>query len=290
MRLSRVCALRIAIVSNDSDIRMAAARAFDGAPTDWAVQIGEDPAADVTVYGMDLKRTTGVVFDPEHPGNVIEEIRRANATGRRRTIGVIGTGGGVGTTSLALHLAAFMSPHRQACVVDCDHRWRGATRRVGFQAPPAAPIEPASMLIRAVPCAAGFRVISHDLGVARLPSDLAEHFDRVVLDLGARVASEECDSIVLMMPPTVHGATRACELLDGLGGLPTALVSNRMGPGSELTTGRLESLVGRSVVHLPVCASLRDAEDRDRLLTSPWTRWARRVKQLAGALDGPQIR
>ena len=283
-----VGALRIAIVSNDPDTRMAAARAFDGAPPDWVVQMGDDPAADVTIYGTDLQRNSGLIFDPERPGSLIDEIRREKDKVQRRTIGVTGTGGGVGTTSVALHLGAFMSTHRRTCVVDCDVRWGGAFRRVGLEPPPAVTIDPTSSHLRALPCAGGFRVLAHDLEESGLlPTDPTEHFERVLFDLGARVAPEECDSIVMVMPPTVHGAKRARELLNRIDGLPSALVSNRTGPGSELTVGKLESMVGRSVsVELPVCATLRDAEDRDRLLTSPWTRWARRVKLLAAALDG----
>ena len=290
-RLHFVGGLRVAIVSNDPRIRMAAARSFDGAPADWVIRLGADPEADVTVYGSDVERSAGLVFDPSCPARLIDEIHRTCADRHKRTIAVLGTGGGVGTTSITLHLAAFASAQQEVCVVDCDDRWRGAMRRVGLEPAAAPQLDPVPIELRALPCSGGFRVIAGDAGTVAPLTDLVEHFDRVILDLGTRMPPSECDSVVVVMPPTIHGAERARDLLHQLDGVPSALVSNRIGPGSELTVAKLVAVIGRSVsIELPVCAPLRDAEDHNRLLTTSWTRWARRVRMLAVAVDGASAR
>jgi hypothetical protein len=62
-------------------------------------------------------------------------------------------------------------------------------------------------------------------------------------------------------------------------------VTNRLGPGSDLTRHRLEQRLGHPIsLELPCCAALRDAEDEARLLTSPLTQWIRRIDRLSKAL------
>ena len=112
-------------MTRDESVRLQAARAFDAASADWIVELHPDVPAevDVVVAGPDVDLADAVPFDPARPRAVVEGIRGALAerAARGRLIAVTAASGGVGTTTVALHLAAaFARRAMRVALVDLD--------------------------------------------------------------------------------------------------------------------------------------------------------------------------
>lgn len=281
-------------------VRMAAARAFDDAPASWSVTLHDSAPtdADAIVFGPDVDAHDGIVFDPARPEHVIEQVRAAAAARERRVIVVTGASGGAGVTTVALHLAGHLSAPT-TCLVEAGPRG-GAAERLGLAGRDTKTWADAgdsggSLRLAAVPLAAGFRALLAPTSAdGAIPAPLFERacaeFERLIVDVPAEVVGPEvtrpASAAVLVMPPTAPGAHRARALLDRWPELPWAIVSNRTGPGSEMTRSRLQRILGRAIsLELPCCASLRDAEDEGRLVTAPWSRWGRGLRRLCRTLE-----
>jgi hypothetical protein len=282
---------RIAIVSRDDDVRAAAARAFGTSPGEWSLQLcDDDPGdADVVVRGSDVPADGAIVFDPEHPDDALRAVHAACAGAASRTYVVAGAAGGVGATTIALHLAAALGSDT------CYAELTGPSARLGL------PESARTWLPRdedvsssALPVEGGFRVLrapsplpapgAFPLGAAR------DAFARLVLDVGARgdlaAVLSGADAALVVTTPTRPAALAARALADELPGVSWTVVVNRVGPGGQLMRTALEQHVGREIaIELPCCPALRDAEDEARLLTGTWRRWTRGIARLARALE-----
>ena len=303
--------VRVAVVAREPGMRMAAAKAFDGAPPQWSVDLYSDPPSecDVVLVCPDVTdvRSPGVIsFDPEDPAAAVAEIATRTSPGQLPLVSVIGPGRGCGVTSLALHLCRALVAFGTVCFVDLDQRW-GAAHRLGLE--PGVlktwrDFDGSAESVRtcAVPTPGGFRALFSPLSVGldsvedeRRPDEgvlLARArslFGAVVADVSSPSVFERtaphCEVAVLVLPPTRPAAARARSLLEGWPSLTWMVVSNRLGPGGETTRSELEHIVGRRIsLELPCAPSLRDAEDDGRLLSSGRSRWIRRVDRLARAL------
>ena len=300
------------VVAREPGMRMAAAKAFDGAPPLWSVDLYSDtpPACEVVLVCPDVPdvRPPGAIsFNPEDPAGAVAEITKRTSPHRLPLVSVIGPGRGCGVTTLALHLCRALAVYGTVCFVDLDQRW-GAAHRLGLEAGALktwgdfdGSIESARAC--AVPTPGGFRALfsplSASLGAADserlqpdegvLLSQARSVFEAVVADVSSpRVFARTtglCEVAVLVLPPTRPAAARARSLLDAWPALTWMVVTNRTGPGGETTRSELEHLLGRRIsLELPCAPSLRDAEDDGRLLSSRLSRWIRRVDRLARAL------
>ena len=225
---------------------------------------------------------------------MLDDVARAAAT-RTRVVAVTSPAGGAGVTSIALHLATALN---DCCFVDLDCEW-GAARRLGLAPDEVRTWADARAGDRAferscLPVAGGFRALLSPGASTPFDPGLVEcaarHFARVVLDVPGPRASdavlEAVSTVVLAVTPSVPAAHRAHAILRAHPGVKWAIVTNRLGPGSETTRTEIERIIGRRVaVELPCCPSLRDAEDVGRLTSLTWTRWGRRVARLARALE-----
>jgi hypothetical protein len=272
--------VRIAIVASDAETRMAAARAFDGAPRHWSVRIFDEPPddADVLVVPRGSRQLEGcVTFDPERPADVVRVVE-ASLAQTRGPIVVEGACGGAGATTLALHLAAASG----ACVLDRSPH--GATaRRLAIEEwrTFGNGDDPAEA---SLPVAPGIRLL-----LAPERDDAVDAatkvFERVVVDGAPAALVPQAAARVVVFPPSSPAARRVRELIVEPD-VPTALVVNRTGPGGSLSRGAVEREIGRRVtLMLPCTPALRDAEDDGRLLTSPCSRWLRGIARLARALE-----
>ncbi|HYY44633.1 MAG TPA: hypothetical protein VE975_05525 [Actinomycetota bacterium] len=301
-RLTVAQELRVAVVSKEAHVRLQAARAFDMAPAAWSVELFDrvPDDYDVLVLGPDVSEppprqpsgAAAVRFDPARPEDLIQQVGRAGEPrSAGRVVAVTGTGGGVGVTTVALHLAQALAKFQEspgvACV-DLDLRFRGTSARMGLDPSSLKTYAPGDdTLLSSVPVSGGFRLVLPDPAGGR-PSELhavRQTFGVVVVDVPAGEAlPEETDAAVIIMPGSRVAAARAARLLEDISA-PAALVVNRLGWGGDLTRSALERLAGhRLAVELPCCASLRDSEDDGRLLRSGWTRWERRLGRLARTL------
>lgn len=276
--------LKVAIVSRDAEVRAAAARAFSEAPGAWSVELcAADPVdADVVVRGADVVSEGGILFDPARPGDALDAVAAARPAAR--TYVVVGAAGGVGVTTVALHLTAVLG--------GCYAELAGTSHRLGL------PEDARTWLPRdddlsasALPVAGGFRVLrapSPCPEPASFPLDAARSaFPRLVLDAGARREGVlDADAALLVTTPTRPAALAARSLTEDLPDVRWAVVVNRVGPGGQIMQSGLEQLLGRAVtIELPCCPALRDAEDEGRLLRGQWRRWTRGIVRLAGALE-----
>jgi cellulose biosynthesis protein BcsQ len=287
-------ALHIAVVSDDPDIRLEAARAFDEAPPSWSVTLHTTvpDEADIVVLGPDA-RGEGIPFDPSKPHRLIDEIGALTAKRDDAVIVVTAVSGGVGTTSLALHLAAAIAPGLAVGFVELAP---GAGARLGFN--PGEHLTWAelddSIESRArcfIPVAPGFRVLlapddDDDPGLALKRARGA--FDLLIVDTPPQHAAEvfsEADAGVVVMAPTVPQAQRVKAALEDRSLPDLAVVTNRLGRGGETTRTQLSRLLDRPIaLELPCSPALRDAEDDGRLISLKWTRYGRAVARLADAL------
>jgi hypothetical protein len=291
-------AVHVAIVSLDPVLRLEAARAFDGAPLSWDVTLHKEapPDAEIIVATPEVDCPDAIRFDPDRPEEALDAVA-ARVQGQGRVVIVASAAGGVGTTTVALHLAALAGRSARAAYLDLDTR-RTVADRLGL--PPDArtwadvdeSIE--SVENCAIPVAPGFRVLlapPHATSSAfdEVVAAAARSFDTLIVDapdldsLDKAMSAAACG--VLVVAPTIPCARRGREILSAHDQMPWAVVVNRTGPGGEVTRGGLQRILGcRIAVELPCCPSLRDREDEGRLLDAPWTRWARRLSRLYGAL------
>lgn len=295
-------ALKVAVVSQDSAVRLQAARAFDSAPPNWTVALHHAPPvdADVVVAGSDMDVEADVVFDPARPAQVLDDvIRAADRSRAARVIAVTSPGGGTGVTTIALHLARASAQSAPTCLGDFDLEW-GARHRLGLpeDALTWADTEVSeSLLHAALPVPGGFRVLVSpgetgppDLGA--LLEAAGAHFARIICDVGRAAAVPEllraADTVVLVVAPSASSARRARFVLDRLTSGRIAIVTNRIGPGGEMTRGDIEGIIGRKIaIELPCDRRLRDAEDDGRLLGSHLSRWEHGLRRLWRTLESP---
>ena len=267
--------LHVAIVCADESLRLEVAKAFDRAPKEWEITLHDvpPPTADVVVTtdGSD----GSVRFDPSRPLQVIADISRSSRSAPV-VVAVVGSSGGCGTTSLALHLAA--AARGSVCFVDAEPD-RGASFRLGLDLFADAALDP-------IPAVGGFGfVAAHESDLCDLVTDLRTRFDGLVVDVSADRLAEMAEAVtagVLVLTPAPPSARRAAAILERHEEIGWAVVTNRLGPGGETRASELARVMGRRIgLQLPCSPGLRDAEDDGRLLTSPWSPWLRRVSRLA---------
>lgn len=279
--------LKIALVSRDTEARLALVKAFDRAPMSWLLSLHhEAPAdADVLVCGSDLQIDGAVAFDPNAPDDVLERVaERALPSGH--AVIVTSPSGGTGVTSIVIHTAAEMAARGQAtCVVDLDGEW-GIRNRLGLDSDVVTPQA-------AVPVAGGFRLldarsVSSDRREEVL-SSAVDSFERVIVDATVGGLSSIADTTrhaVLVVSPTPEGARRAAVVLKAHPSFDWVVVVNRPGAGGETTRSAIARIIGRPVeLELSCCAALRDSEDGSRLLARGWSRWSRGIARLVSALE-----
>jgi Flp pilus assembly CpaE family ATPase len=282
--------LRVALVAADDPLRLAMARAFQGAPAQWEVALhgAPPPDADVVVVGPETKLPGGVRFDVDHPEQALAEVEAAAVRAARVCVVASGSGG-AGVTTLSLHLAAEFAAAGSTCVIDFDPRG-GTAARLGLADGHLTWHDDAG-----IPVPGGFQVMPSP--AEPRPEDFCAAldraialFDQVIVDVSVPViletalAKARCG--VLVLPPTVAGTRRARMLVERWPELDWAVVSNRTGPGGELTHSELEQQLGhRIALELACTAALRDAEDDCRLLIHRWSRFGRGVRKLAEALE-----
>jgi hypothetical protein len=286
--------LSIAVVSNDSNVRLEAARAFDDAPISWSVSLHASVPddADFVVLGPDA-RGDGIPFDPADPKRAIDEIKSRVSEREGAIVVVTAASGGVGSTSVALHLAAALAPAARIGFIELAP---GAGLRLGL-APGehltwADMDESSESMARCfLPVAPGFRALfapedGGDPGV--IVKRARRNFDLVVVDAPSRsasVAMSEAEAAVLVMGASAPQAHRARAFIEGWPDLDCAVAINRLGRGGETTRAQLADLIGRPIsLELPCCPALRDAEDDGRLVSLTWTRYGRAIVRLADAL------
>lgn len=269
--------MRVAIVGSDARARLALVTALDDAPPTWSLSLHREPPpdADVVVCDPEAGIPGAVVFDGGDAASLVARV--ASSARRAATIVVTSPSGGMGATTVALHLAAeLVARGLTTCFVDLDERW-GARSRLGLEAadePEAAP----------VPAAAGFRLLT---GIGSLEAARGT-FDRVVVDAPIEPFTNLDISVgaLLVATPTPEGARRARSVLDAHPSVAWRVVANRIGPGGEMTHAHFQRAVGISAYELPCCPALRDSEDDARLLGRGWTRWSRRIARLAAEIEG----
>jgi pilus assembly protein CpaE len=289
--------MRVAIVSRDPVLRLEAARAFDAAPPAWIVSLHTtSPSdADVVVATPDVDVPGAIPFDPSRPEGVLEAVAARAEIDRAPIVVVTSPSGGTGATSVALHLAAAAAARHRTCFVDLDLRW-GVMDRLGLpddvRTWEASDHSSDAVLRAAIPVQSGFRaLLVHESGQGATAIDAVKGvFDRVFVDAPVEVLSadvlERASAGVLVVSPTVPSACRARRMLDALTTVEWAVVTNRLGPGGEMTRSALERILERSVaLELPCAAALRDAEDDARLVTTGFSRWLRAIDRLCKALE-----
>ena len=285
----------VALVARDATHRKALADAFLTSPPGWDVTLHESPPATADVIVSDVPLADAVVFDPRQPDAASNEVARRLAASALTFI-VTGASGGTGATTVALQLAAeFARSGRSTCFVDLDLEW-GVSTRLGLEtevvrwSPGGKVPAPAS----SVPLPGGFRALlpPSDLdgaGTRAMVGSARASFDRVVIDAPRSVLRDVLDlarGALLVMSPTPTGALRARNLLERFPDCRWAVLANRLGRGGETTATTLSQILGRRIgVELPCCPQVRDAEDLHALPSGRWTRWERRVAQLAVALE-----
>lgn len=307
----------VALVARDPSARAALARAFDGAPASWSVELYDErpPDADVVVGSA---ADSDIVFDEGDPGLALEAVRAVAAARRSSTVCLVtGATSGCGVTSVALQLAASFARRAETCLVDLDTRWRGIAERLDLLDEEtktwgdvredetslrraAVPVRGGFRVLLAPPCAPGGGSPGRSEGLPDAagadPTEVvrraAQHFARVVVDLPAHHPPDLIDAAtaagpgVLVAPATRGGARRAAAVLERCSGRRWALVFNRVGAGGQESADRLARRAGtKSALELPCTPTLRDAEEEGRLPEARWTRWSRRIDRLARALE-----
>jgi hypothetical protein len=258
--------LHVAIVGSDDDARLALVKALESAPPTWNLRLYDEPPASAGIVVCDpaMSIPGAIVFDGS-PARLLDAV--ANAKPSAKTFAVTGAGSGVGTTTIALHLAAELSAiGRATALVGDEHVWV----RLG--------LDPSEVPESTIPVASGFRLARSGMDLQTAARVVAEVSDDDVDQTDAAVN-------LLVFPPSPTGIWRARTILERAAERNWLLVANRLGPGGETTKLQIERMVGGPVIELPCCAPLRDLEDSCSVLTSGWTRWSRAIKRLARMLD-----
>jgi hypothetical protein len=269
--------LQVAIVGKDPEARHAAAKAFDVAPGSWSVSLhGEAPDGFDALVLLPDTPGEGVRFDPDRPGSAVDELR-SRFRDDAGPVGVWAPCPGAGATSVAVHLAAALAESTSCYLVDVDPL-RGAALRVGCP-PLDGDIDDPHLSAR--PVAGGFRLVEGELD-----DSLRDVASKVVVDgPWSAVLRAGCTKHAIVVPSGRAGIERAREVLSTIDAPSAAVIVNRTGWGGELTRGAIQRLLERRVaLELPPSPGLRDAEDRNELLTSPFSPWLYRIRRLARAL------
>lgn len=263
---------------------MAAAQAFDSAPVEWDVSLVSEPPGDAdVVVAVGTTLPGALVMDPADPPAVVEQIR--NGASAPSVIAVVGASGGCGVTSIVVHLAAAIARTQRVNVVDL-HPGGGVALRLGLSSDEASAADGQVLL----PVAGGFRLAADPDATSapeRCLAAAADNVDKVIVDLPVEkiAATTSLHRVLLVMTPTVPSATRAAVLMQRHPELVWIPITNRTGPGSETTRVDIERILGRRLaLELPCSPGLRDAEDDQKLLTSPLSPWRARVQRLGEAL------
>lgn len=287
-------ALEIAVVSRNEDVRLEAARAFDGAPRSWSVRLFETvpDGADVVVIGPDVEHHGRAIrFEPGRADRLLGDIERCAMT-RSVCVYVTSSSGGCGVTTICLHLAAVLADKKATCYVESTWGGLGARLNLPDDHRTWADLEgpEGSIETAALPVPGGFRaLLAPEGGFAS--SEVVERarrdFDYVIVDArpGQLDLRPDEDALVLMVvPPTRTGARRARATL-GDRARGWTVLTNRTGHGGDLGRVELQNAIGHRVLdHLPCTPRLRTAEDEGDLLASRWNLWSRKVDRLALAL------
>ena len=292
--------LRVVVVSRNPQMRLAAATAFDKAPSDWTVELHDTVPedADVVVFGPDIEADAGVRFDPTQPDRLLEDVIAAWQQ-RGSAVVVTSAGGGTGTTSLSLHLALARASTIPTCWLDLNAGSHSGDR-LGLRGSSLKSwgdidASETAMRMAALPVAGGFRVLlapprESSVDVSAVVERACCEFQRVVIDVAAgsllEIVLARAGAAVVVMSPTLGCARKTKALLDEFPGAPWVVVTNRIGPGGESTKTALQRIIGRRItMELPCAPALRDCEDEGRLLKSAWSPWRRAVTRLAKALE-----
>lgn len=278
--------LRVAIVCPDQELQMAAARAFDAAPGDWELGLHPEPIeeADVLV-AVGCEVPGAVPMDLSRPGDALAEIARRSS--RRRLIAVVGASGGCGATSVLLHLAAARARRERTAAVELG-RGPEALARLGVDADGLPPDRPDPFVL---PVPGGFRLVSSRTGAIDAEAAIEMAFEGAACVL-VGLPHEDLAGwqpplfrALIVMTPSRPSARKAAALMGERPDLPWVPVTNRVGPGSEMTRVDIERILDRRVaLELPCSPGLRDAEDDLKLLTSPLSPWRMRIQRLSEAL------
>lgn len=293
--------MKVAVVCRDPTLRLQAARAFDHVPPTWEVELSDrrPKDADVVVLGSDVTGDeTDIVFDPERPELVVEQISAAlRRRSPHRVIVVTAPCGGTGATTVALHLAQRMADSAPTCYLELA---AGGADRLDMPTDALTWTQAGSsaedLRVAALPIAGGFRALlaprdeidaSHALEVV---DRAAASFELIVVDAVPKQlltpVLDRAHAGLMVISPTRPCARRTRMLLDELPDVPWAIVSNRTGPGGETTRGGLERILGRRIaLELPCTPALRDCEDDGRLLSTHWSAYVRSLARLARALE-----
>ena len=274
--------LRVAIVCPRPELRMTAVKAFDRAPLDWDLRLVSEPTAEAdVVVSVGMDRPGALTMDPAEPEKVIDEIVRSSS--RPDAIIVIGASGGCGATSVALHLAEALARTKRVNVVDV-HPDAGAAQRLGLTTD-QVPVEEGPQLL---PVSGGFRLALGPQDSAPRCLEMAKATaDKLIVDAPRELLGEwePQARVVLVMTPTRPSVRKGARLLEQHPELTWVPMTNRTGPGSEITRVDIERVLGRRLaIELPCSPGLRDAEDELRLLTSPLSPWRMAIGRLARVL------
>lgn len=274
--------LRVAIVCPEPELRMTAVKAFDRAPLDWDLRLVSEPTTDADVLvSVGVDAPGALTMDPSEPEGIVNEILQVSS--KPDVIFVVGSSGGCGATSVALHLAAALARMKRVNVVDL-HPEGGAALRLGLTSD-QIPLEDGPLVL---PVAGGFRLAFGPEGSSDGCLEIAKAAaDKVVVDAPRELVAEfdPRARIVLVMTPTLPSVRKGARLLEQHPELTWVPLTNRTGPGSETTRVDIERLLGRRLaLELPCSPGLRDAEDGLRLLTSPLSPWRMAIQRLAAAL------
>ena len=285
---------RISIASCEGVSALDVARALDAAPPGWQISFDDGASSCDVFVSCDPAVQAPVRFDPSCPGSLVPDIAAHLATRRVAAVtAVVGATGGAGTSTVALHLTRHLARGAAACVVESEVAC-GTAERLGLDTRPTTWAHSNDHVLEvAQPFPDGVRALfapdpAEKGGLVAAIARARDAFDRVVVDAHADVLDLDVlsgdDAVVVVVPPTRTGCVRARSLLDRIG-VRCAVITNRLGPGSEMTRGALEKVLECPIaLELPCCPALRDAEDRATLLDRRRRRWSVRLGQLAAAV------
>ncbi len=276
--------IRVGLVASSQEEREGLATAFDHAPISWDVSFLEDIDGDTdVVVGCSASDGIDIVFDPSNIEAMFSQV--ALLAARPTTLIVVTSAcGGVGVTTIAVHLARSIAARAEVCYVDIDPEGGGAAR-LGMPSD-VCRFHPDEEL-RTVPHE-GFRCVFASRTPSAAVTAAVELFPVVIVDAPRCAWSEVADlaaTSIVVTPPTIPGVVRTKVLLERIPS-PRIVVSNRIGPGGDRTDKELARELGCSFdLRLATCARLRDAEDAADLVCGFTSRWARSLERLAVAVS-----
>lgn len=199
----------------------------------------------------------------EEAGDILELMIAAGTTSRGIVIGLIGSHGGVGTTTLACALSCVMSaakPTHSLALMDCDPLSAGITRWCGVNTPgitwadlreETGTLVP-GRLAKALPHRKNLHVLSADERAGmpsrgQLPTRtiaaLSQSHDVTVLDVPRSLLTSTtdllswCDILVLVTDTSTHAAPQTLRTMRALDShniqIPLILAVNRVSGGAQ---------------------------------------------------------